>query len=198
MSDTTTITLNDLIGSMSTMNPVDYQYYNSLLNRRILITAEIGDDLVERVILPLLDMDNDGSGKPIEIILNSPGGSPLDGMCLVDIIDRLKTPTTITVFGYAYSMGAIILCAGRHNPNVKKVAYPFTTALIHDGESFVSGGAGQVKDTQRFLEKLNDKIKDYIIANINITDELFDKWERKEWYLDASEMEKLAIIDEIL
>lgn len=192
------IPLEDILSSAQSMNPVDYQYYNSLAKRRIILNEEICENLVEKVILPLIDMDNDGSGEPIEIILNSPGGSPLDGMCLVNIIDKLKTPTTLKVLGYAYSMCAILLCSGRHNPNVKKVCYEFTTALIHDGESFVSGGAGQVKDTQRFLEKLNDRIKGYIIANTNITEELFDKMERKEWYLDASEMKELLIIDEIL
>lgn len=194
----TTISLDELLSEASSLSPIDFQYYNSLAKRRILITEEICQDLAEKVILPLLDMDSDGSGEEIEIVLSSPGGSLLDGLCLVDIIDRLKTKTTIKVLGYAYSMAAIILCAGRHNPNVRKVCYPFSTALIHDGESLVSGGAGQVKDTQKFLETMDVRVRDYIIANTNITKELFEKYERKEWYLTAEEMKEFAIVDEIL
>ena len=58
--------------------------------------------IVETVMIPLLEMDNDGTGKPIEIILDTVGGSLFDGAALCNIIDNLKTPTTITVMTYAY------------------------------------------------------------------------------------------------
>lgn len=50
------------------MSPETYQYFLGLENRRIVINEEIGSDLVTKVILPLLDFDNDGSGEPIEIL----------------------------------------------------------------------------------------------------------------------------------
>lgn len=90
-------------------SPVMYQYYKNLKDRKIIINEQIGSDIVENVMIPLLEMDNDGTGKPIEIILNTIGGSLFDGATLCNIIDNLKTPTTITVMTYAYSMGALYL-----------------------------------------------------------------------------------------
>ena len=49
-------------------DPCIYQYYKNLNNRRIIINDQIDATLLETVILPLLEMDNDGTGKPIEII----------------------------------------------------------------------------------------------------------------------------------
>ena len=90
----------------------EYQYYKNLKERKIIINNTIDAMLVEQVMLPLLEMDNDGTGKPIEIVLCSCGGSLFDGMVLCDIIDGLKCPTTVTVYTYAYSIGSIILMAG--------------------------------------------------------------------------------------
>lgn len=180
------------------MSPETYQYFLGLENRRIVINEEIGSDLVTKVILPLLDFDNDGSGEPIEILINSVGGSALDGLVLCDIIDKLKTPTTITVLGCAFSMGCIILAAGKHNPNVKKVCYPFSVALLHDGNNALMGSVGDVKDTYKFYNRLDKRIKKYILANTEITEDEYCSMERKQWYMDSECMLEKGLVDEIL
>ena len=192
------IDLADLVASPEELTPEIYQYYKNLLNRKIIFNNQVDCSIVETVILPLLEMDNDRTNKPIEIILCSPGGSPLDGLVLCNIIDNLKTPTTLTALGYMYSMGSVILCSGKNNPNVKKVCYKFSTALIHDGNAFLSGTGGVVKDTQKFYESIDDMIKKYIINNTNIDEDLYDRMERKEWYMTSDEMLKYGLVDEIL
>ena len=107
--DTLTIPLSDLGLDNSLPDPVTYQYYKNLKDRKIIINDQIDASIVEMVMIPLLEMDNDGTGRPIEIILNTVGGSLFDGATLCNIIDNLKSPTTITVMTYAYSMGSIIL-----------------------------------------------------------------------------------------
>lgn len=180
------------------MSPELYQYFLGLQNRRIIINDEVTSNIVERVIVPLLDFDNDETGEPIEILLNTVGGSVLDGMVVCNVIDRLKTPTTITVLGYAFSMGGVILASGSHNPNVKKVCYPFSAALLHDGSSAFTGNNGDIKDTYEFYSKLDQRIKDYIISNTNITAEEYSSMERKQWYMDAECMLQKGLVDEIL
>ena len=90
------IPLKDLGLDNSLPDPVMYQYYKNLKNRKIIINDQIGADIVEMVMIPLLDMDKDGTGKPRERSLNTGGGSLLDGASLCNIIDELKGPTTIT------------------------------------------------------------------------------------------------------
>ena len=61
------ISIKDLLKQFGGGLPdiVDYQYYKNLEKRRIIINEDISDTLLETAILPLIDMDNDGSGKPI-------------------------------------------------------------------------------------------------------------------------------------
>ena len=188
----------DILESIQVMSPTLYQYYKGLEERRIVINDALDNDIIERVALPLIEMDNDGTGAPIDIVLSSPGGSVFDAMVLCDIIDRLKTPTTITVMGYAYSMGSIILMAGFNNENVKKVRYPFPTALVHSGSTYMEGAANIVKDTFHFTQRFEELIKSYILSHSYITEEEYNKMERYEWYMLADDILRLGLVDEVL
>lgn len=197
-----TISLDELLEILGTSsclpNAYDYQYYKGLTNRTILINDVIDDRLVESVMIPLLEMDNDGSGEPINIILNTRGGSLFAGMPLCDIIDNLKCPTTITVLTYAYSMGSVILMAGYNNPNVTKRCYKHSTALLHAGSTYLEGNSSAVKDTFNFHQKFENKIKEYTLSHSNITDAEYDSMERYEWYMTSDDMLEKGLIDVIL
>lgn len=190
--------LNDMIAAGNVIDPADYQYYEGLKKRRIVFNNSVNLDIVEAVMLPLIDMDNDGSGKPIEIYLSSNGGSLFDGMNLCAIIDKLKTPTTIIAPTYCYSMGGLFLMAGKDNPNVIKKCYPYTTALIHSGSTYLEGNTSSVRDTFHFHERFEDKIREYILTHTNITQEEYSKMERTEWYMTAEDLLEKGIVDEIL
>lgn len=193
-----TIDLAELLASPQDMSPVSYQYYKNLTKRTIIFNDQVSADIVESVIVPLLEWDNDGTGKEINILISSVGGSVFDGLVLCDVIDRLKTKTTITVLGYTYSMAGLILMAGFNNPNVTKVCYPFSSALIHSGSSYIEGATNIVKDTFRFQEKFDEKIKEYIISHSKISKEEYEKNERYEWYMTSSEMLEKGLVDQIL
>ena len=74
---------------------INNQYENLLKNRIILINDTISDLTIDKVVMPLLQMDNDGTGKKITIYINTNGGSVYDGLCLCNIIEGLKTKTEI-------------------------------------------------------------------------------------------------------
>lgn len=192
------ISLDELLANPTEMSPAIYQYYKNLQNRTIVINEQISSDIVESAMLPLIEMDNDGTGEPIIIRLSTVGGSLFDGITLCDIIDSLKTPTTIIVQTYAYSMGGIILMAGYNNPNVKKVCYKHSTALLHAGSTYLEGNSSSVKDQFKFNEKFEQKLKDYTLSHSNITEEEYDAMERYEWYMDSDTMLEKGLVDDIL
>ena len=173
--------------------------YNRLLEeRKILINDIISENTIEKVVMPLLRMDNDGSGKKITIYINTNGGSVYDGLVLCDIIEHLKTETEVIVLGYAYSMGSIILMSGKNNPNVTRKCYPFSTALIHGGSAYISGSSSQVKDYFKFNEKFEKRISDFIVSHTNLTEDDYAAIERYEAYMDSDEMLEKGLVDEII
>lgn len=173
--------------------------YNRLLEeRKILINDIISENTIEKVVMPLLRMDNDGSGKKITIYINTNGGSVYDGLVLCDIIEQLKTETEVIVLGYAYSMGSIILMSGKNNPHVIRKCYPFSTALIHGGSAYISGSSSQVKDYFKFNEKFEKRIADFIVSHNNLTEDDYVAIERYEAYMDSDEMLEKGLVDEII
>lgn len=177
---------------------INNQYENLLKNRIILINDLISELTIDKVVMPLLQMDNDGSNKKITIYINTNGGSVYDGLVLCNVIENLKCPTEVIVLGYAYSMGSIILMAGKNNPNITRKCYPFSTALIHGGSSFVSGTSSQVKDYFKFNEKFEKRIADFIVSHTNLTEEDYAAIERYEAYMDSDEMLEKGLVDEII
>ena len=177
---------------------INNQYENLLKNRIILINDTISDLTIDKVVMPLLQMDNDGTGKKITIYINTNGGSVYDGLCLCNIIEGLKTETEIIVLGYAYSMGSIILMSGKNNTNVTRKCYPFSTALIHGGSAYVGGTASQVKDYFKFNEKFEKRIADFIVSHTNLTEDDYAAIERYEAYMDSDEMLEKGLVDEII
>ena len=176
-----------------------YQYFNNLWNHRtIIINSVIDATIVESVIIPLKQFEQDDSDEPITLILNTDGGSVIDGLVLCNIIDNYKKKLNIYVYSYAYSMGSIILCSGNKNPNVTKYCYKFSTGLIHGGSKGLWGSSAIVKDTYLFQSKIDDMVRDYIISNTNITPEEYDESERHEWYLTSDEMKEKGLVDIIL
>ena len=57
------VDLMELISTPEELTPAVYQYYKNLKNRRIVFNQEFDADVLETWILPLMEMDADGSGQ---------------------------------------------------------------------------------------------------------------------------------------
>lgn len=181
-------------------DPVIYQYYNQLFNyRTVVFNKEIMEDIVETVYLPLKQFEEDDSTTPVTLILNCIGGSVSDGFFLADYLAHYKKPLNIIVCGYAASMAALILAAGGKNNNITRYCYPNSYALIHDGQVAVQASeAKTAADIMAFNDLIDKQIRQFFIDNTNITPEEFDDHSRKQWFITATEMEKLGLIDKII
>ena len=75
--------------------------------------------------LHVLESKNDNE---ITIIMNNPGGEWYHGMAIYDAIQNARCHCTIKVYGYAMSMGSIILQAAD-----KRILMPNSRFMIHYG-----------------------------------------------------------------
>ena len=193
-----TISLADILATPETLDPITYRYYKCLENRQIIINDEISNNIIEMAVLPLMEMDNDGSGKPIEIILNSCGGDVYSGFSLVAAIENSTSPIIIRIMGIAASMASLIAMSYYNKENVKTVCSPYSVALIHSGSQYLSGSTHAVKDTFKFSERYEERIKNYILTHSLIDEEMYDKIERQEFWMDSDDLVKYGIVQEVL
>ena len=186
--------------SMYVVDPiVRYQYFENLKKRTIVFNRMVDEDILEYLILPLRQFEEDDSNEPVNLILNTCGGSTMAGLVVLNLIDNYKKPLNMYVYSYAMSMGAIILAAGNKNPNVRKFAHKFSIGLIHSGDVVLGQStANQAKDTMNFLQDIDKRIEQYFFENTNFTKAVWKKIKDKEFYMTAEEMKKYGLIDEIL
>lgn len=184
---------------LNSLDPITYQYFNQLLNHRTIVFNQgVDENILETVILPLQEFEKDDSDEPVNLIVQSPGGSVLDGLMLCNVIDNYKKKLNIYIYGYAFSMAFIISCSGNKNPNVVKYCHPFSFFLNHPAVGGIEGDIKSMSETIAFNEKLEEKVKEYIISNTKITEEEYTKAERKQNYMTAQEAKEKGFIDFII
>lgn len=113
--------------------------FSNLLEKRIVMCeGEVSPQMSELIIAQLLYLNSADSVSPIYLYINSPGGSVIDGMAIVDTMNFISAPVYTIVTGMAASMGSVILSAG-----TKRYALPNAKVLVHP----MSGGTqGRTQD----------------------------------------------------
>lgn len=183
-------------------NLEEYQNWLGLKDRKIYFNQEVDAYIVNKIVnwINLWNEQDDANGlvgderKPIEIHLTSNGGDVVAGFAAIDAIQRSKTKVIGKGIGVCASMGALLLI-GCH----ERLAYPNTVILIHDGSLAVHSSSKKAKNTMNFYDRLDDRVKKFIIENTGITKELYEEKEDEEWYMFADEEGiKLGIVDGLL
>lgn len=98
-------------------------------NRIVICDGEINDAMATVIIAQLLHLSSENDSKPINMYINSPGGSVVAGMAIFDTMMNVKAPINTIGMGMCASMGAFLLSAG--NLTGKAISLPDTEIMIH-------------------------------------------------------------------
>lgn len=160
--------------------------------------AETNVLMAERAIkiLHILDSKSD---DPIEVLMINPGGSFDDGMAIYDAIQLCRSQITVKVFGYAYSMAAVILQAAD-----ERLLAPNAKIMIHWGEDGLSPNHPKItknwkkqydKDSkwmkELFLEKIREKHPEFSEGKL-------DKMLDFDTIFSAEEAVELGLADRVM
>lgn len=131
--------------------------------------------------------------KPIILYITSSGGDVNSGMELIDVIRLSKTPVYTVNLGYQYSMSFLVGLAGH-----KRFATPNAQFLMHDGSNFIYNSGAKAQDQMEFNQRLERRIKNYVLSRSNLTEQEYDDKLRVEWYLFAREAKEKGFVDYII
>lgn len=170
----------------------------ALINaRRILLGDAIDNSLTEDVIRKLWYLELTDPGKPILLVINSPGGSVDAGFAIWDQVKMISSPVTTLVTGLAASMGSVLsLVAARG----KRLATPFARIMIHQP---LIGGVikGQATDldiqAKEMLKTRSMLVKLYSEATGKDAATIERAIDRDTW-MSAEEALKFGLLDRII
>ena len=133
-----------------------------LLQHRILfLGGVITSDTANKIIAQLLLLEAEDRNGPIDLYVNSPGGSVVDGLAIIDAIRCIRAPVSTTCIGQAASMGAWILAAG--TPGMRYLT-PNAEVMIHQLSSSFEGKAADIEVLAQRTLRLQGRLVEMLAA----------------------------------
>jgi len=173
--------------------------------RRLILSDSVDRDSVKGLIKSILEINEDDQDKeelyndwkryPIELYINTYGGSVYDGLGLINAMELSKTPVHTIAMGSAMSMGLFILISGH-----KRFVGPYATVMYHQISTFAWDKLEGIKDQVKEAERLEKVCEELLFRRTKIKNKHIApyKKQKSEWYIDPKEALKRGIVDEIL
>lgn len=103
--------------------------YSRLLEERIVyLGTEIDDGVANALIAQILHLEAESPDVPINLYINSPGGSITATFALYDTMRFCRAPVATTCVGQAFSSTALLLAAGEPG---RRSVLPHARVLLH-------------------------------------------------------------------
>ena len=103
--------------------------YSRLLTDRIVyVGTEIDDGVANVVIAQLLHLESESPDTPINLYLNSPGGSVTAMLAIYDTMQFVRSPIGTTCVGQAASSAAVLLASGTPG---SRMVLPHARVVLH-------------------------------------------------------------------
>lgn len=171
-----------------------------LAQRKIVFSDYIEDIVLDDIILYILKWNKEDKNlptearKPIWIYLDSPGGSVIKGLNVIDVIKNSKTPVYTVCLSQCASMAFHIFISGN-----KRYCFKNSVLLIHDGQVSIENSSSKAKDTMKFIDNLDERVKQHVLSHTNITSEFYESIYDTEYYLFGNaEGKELGCVDYII
>ena len=135
-----------------------------------------------------------GEFQPLDIYINSPGGSVFAAISIYNLIARHKGTVTVHVSGIAASAATIITSV----PNGRVIMPLGSMMLVHPVRAAVgSSTAEELREAGENLEKVRESVVDIYAQKTGLERERLLGMMQKESYLTAGEAVEFGFADEV-
>lgn len=168
-----------------------------LESRRIFFSEQVDNNSACDAIRKLWYLELTDPGKPIILVINSPGGSIDAGFAVWDQVKMLTSPIITLVSGLAASMGSVLsLCA---SPG-KRYATEHARIMIHQPSISgpVTGQATDLSIHAKEIIKTKNLLVDLYVAHTGRKREEIEKALDRDKWLNAQEALEFGLLDKIV
>ncbi|KAM3580111.1 hypothetical protein VKS41_007350 [Umbelopsis sp. WA50703] len=172
-----------------------YDIFSRLLKERIIcLNGNIHDSLASVIVAQLLFLEAENPEKPINIYINSPGGSVTAGMAIYDTY--IQSPVTTLCVGQACSMASLLLTAGEPG---KRYALPNASIMIHQPSGGASGQASDIAIHAREILRVRERLNHMYQKHTGIREmETIEKMMERDYFMTSDEAVSFGLIDKVL
>ncbi len=174
-----------------------YDIYSRLLRDRIVFLGdEITDDVANLVTAQLLFLESEDPGKPINLYINSPGGSVTSALSMYDAMQYVSAPVSTLCLGMAASGGSLLLAGGSGG---LRLALPNSLIMIHQPwAGGLQGKATELEVHAREILRQRDLIVDIYARHSGRTREEVERGIERDNFMTAEQALRWGLIDQII
>lgn len=173
-----------------------YDIYSRLLKERIVfLGTPIDDDVANLIIAQLLFCEAEDPEKPVQLYINSPGGSVTAGLAIYDTMQYVRPEVGTICLGQAASMAAWLLAAGAKG---RRMALPNARVMIHQPMGGFQGQATDVDIQAREILKLRQRMNEILASHVGKSVEQIAKDTERDYHLSGEEALAYGVIDQVV
>ncbi len=170
--------------------------YSRLLKDRIVfIGSAISDDVANAVVAQLLFLQAEDPKAPVNLYINSPGGSVSAGMAIYDTMQFISCEVATYCVGQAASMAAVLLAAGTRG---KRHALPNARILIHQPMAGMEGSAEDIMIHAKEFGKIKERLNNILLKHTGHPLEKIEKDTDRDRFMSAEEARDYGLIDRVV
>lgn len=175
--------------------------------RTILVNNLIVDNMIERVVIPIIsinEMDDEleeesksfvRAHNPIKIFINTNGGTANEVFSCISAIESSRTPIYTYAMGKAFSGGFYLLLSGH-----RRFCQKYSTLMYHQIQTGLP--YGDMKASIDHIDetvRMQDMFHKFILRRSKIKSKILDDVNAKklDWYMGAEDAVKFGIVDDI-
>lgn len=177
------------------LNVATFDVFSRLMYDRIIyFTGVVNSDTCDTAIAQLLYLSSVDE-RDINMYINSPGGSVVDGLGLVDTMNYINCDISTTCIGMAASMGSVLLSNGAKG---KRFVLPHSRVMIHQVSSSQSGTLADLEIELEQTRRCKNDVYKILADNTGRSfDEMEKLCDRNNWFI-GQEAVDLGIVDKVL
>lgn len=163
------------------------------MDRQIFVFSIIDTYSAETIIRQLLNFDRK-SDEEITMFINSPGGSVVQMLAIIDAMNMVKSPIRTVVVGIAASAASVIAMCGD-----KRYISKTGQFMLHQASGVSYGEVSDMKDQVAQAEKLQNMMFEIMARKSGKTTQAIEELiDRKDKYFDARESVSMGFVDSII
>ena len=178
------------------MNAVQMDVFSRLMMDRIIFMGVPVTEYVANVIqAQLLFLESIDATRDVQMFINSPGGSVIDGLGIYDTMQYVRPDVSTICTGLAASMGAVLLAAGAKG---KRSCLTHSHIMIHQPMGGTQGQVTDIEITYKLIKKMQKSLYDILVEHTGQTyDKIMEDCDRDNW-MGGEEAKAYGLIDEVL
>jgi ATP-dependent Clp protease protease subunit len=170
--------------------------FSRLMMDRIIFMGVPVNDYVSNVIqAQLLFLESADPKRDVQMFINSPGGSVIDGLGIYDTMQYVAPDVATICTGLAASMGAVLLAAGAKG---KRSALYHSHVMIHQPMGGTQGQVSDIEISYKLIKKMQKSLYDILASHTGQPyDKIAEDCDRDNW-MSAEEAKEYGLVDEVL